>query len=176
MAGSAFPCGTWVNHVFDAALGLKHVARAGWLRVGIHDPESVAGHSWGMAWLVMNLCPDNVDLTRALKIAIVHDLPEVLAGDITPHDGISKDEKITIETQAAETLFSDKPEMMDIWKEYAAGESPEARFVKECDALDMALQALHYQRKHGTDPSEFIASAKAKIHSPHLVDFLNEHS
>ena len=164
-----------MSNLFDEALGLKHVVRAGWVRAGVASPESVAAHSWGMAWLVMNLCPDTLDVERALKLAIVHDLPEVYAGDITPHDGISKLEKATIEKRAAEDLFSNKPELMTIWKEYAAGESPEAQFVKECDALDMALQALHYQQKHGTDPTEFIASAKAKIRSPRLLDFLNHH-
>lgn len=164
-----------MSTLFDDALGLKHVARAGWVRAGILTPESVAGHSWGMAWLVMNLCPDTLDIERALRLALVHDLPEVIAGDITPHDGISKHQKASIETEAAEKLFAGRLDLMELWKEYADGESPEARFVKECDALDMALQAVHYQRKHGIDTSEFIASAKAKIHSQPLLEVLNRH-
>jgi len=128
-----------------------------------------------MAWLVMNLCPESLNVERAMKLALVHDLPEVFVGDITPHDGISKADKVSMETQAAEKLFTVRPDLMELWREYVDGETPEARFVKECDALDMALQAVHYQRKHGTNTSEFIASAKAKINSPALLALFDKH-
>ena len=34
---------------------------------------------------------------KTIKIALVHDLAEALVGDITPHDGISKEEKHKLE-------------------------------------------------------------------------------
>ena len=39
------------------ALRLKRLKRAGWVRKGVPDPESVAGHSWGVSWLVLVLLP-----------------------------------------------------------------------------------------------------------------------
>ena len=165
-----------MSTLFDDALRLKSLPRAGWIRAGIESPESVAAHSWGMAWLVMNLCPEGVDTERALKIALVHDLPEVIAGDITPHDGLSKSEKHSLEARAAEQLFTGRPDLMALWQEYNAAKTPEAMFVKECDALDMALQALRYAKVHHVDTAEFIASAKAKIRSPTLLNFLDEHA
>jgi putative hydrolase of HD superfamily len=114
-----------------------------------------------------------MDTERALKIAVVHDLIEVRVGDITPHDGISRTEKSTRETQAAQSMFSDRPDLLDLWQEYEDNLSAEAQFVHDCDKLDMALQALRYAREQGVDTSEFIQSARRKIQHPALLDVLN---
>ena len=64
------------------ALGLKDVVRAGWVRAGVESPESVAAHSWGMALLATQLCPDDLNLQRVLELCILHDIAEVHVGDI----------------------------------------------------------------------------------------------
>ena len=77
-------------------LGLKKVARTGWVRAGVPAPESVAAHSWGMSMLALKLCPAEIDLVRVLSLCIVHDVPEVRVGDLTPYDdrsNRSKDER-----------------------------------------------------------------------------------
>ena len=130
-----------MSDLFLDALALKDLERAGWRRVGLKQPESVAAHSWGVAWLVLNHAPAHINTLRALELALVHDVPEVLVGDITPHDGISKSEKHSRELRAATEMFSDHPHLFDAWREYTAAETPESLFVKECDSLDMALQA-----------------------------------
>ncbi|MCB9755489.1 MAG: HD domain-containing protein [Myxococcales bacterium] len=75
------------------ALTLKELARAGWERIAVERPESVAAHSWGVAWLVLALCPAALDRGRALAIAVVHDLAEVRVGDLTPHDAVAPADK-----------------------------------------------------------------------------------
>jgi len=148
-----------------AGLKLKSVARAGWLRVGVDAPESVAAHSWGITWLVLQLCPLDLDLQRALALAVLHDLPEVQVGDITPHDGISKAHKHTLEAKAARDLFSGRPDLHALWLDYAEHQSPEARFVRDLDKLDMALQALLYAHA-GADTAELVASAASSAQDP----------
>ena len=37
-------------------------------------------------------------------MAIVHDLAEALAGDITPHDGVSSSDKFQLEQKSLETM------------------------------------------------------------------------
>ena len=54
----------------------------------------------GMSLLAMKLCPENLDLSKILQICIVHDLPESIVGDITPYDGVSKEEKKKMESKA----------------------------------------------------------------------------
>lgn len=147
------------------ALALKEVARAGWLRVGIETPESVAAHSWGVAWLVLALCPPDVDRGRALAIAVLHDLAEARVGDLTPHDGVARDEKRRRELEALTALVAPLPhaaELRALFAEYEDGSTPEGRFVKACDRLDMGLQARRYAAA-GTDTAEFLASARVGL-------------
>lgn len=144
-------------------LRLKALPRAGWLRVGLEAPESVAGHSWGLAWLVLVLCPEELDRERALSLAVVHDLPEILAGDITPHDDVPPAEKHRLEAAAADQLLGDSPRLRALWQEYDDHITPESVLVHQLDKLDMALQAVRYHRDSGADTREFIRSAMSRL-------------
>ena len=145
------------------ALALKALPRAGWQRVGIVDPESVAAHSWGVAWLALLLCPPELDRERVLTIALVHDLPELRAGDITPHDGISAEEKRAREAAAAQALLGEEPALLAAWQEYEDHQTAASRFVHQLDKLDMALQAIRYAREQGRDTAECVESARRKL-------------
>lgn len=151
-------------------LALKDLRRAGWSRVGIAEPESVAAHSWGVAWLVLVLCPEHLDRGRAVEIAILHDLAEAQVGDITPHDGVRGHRKRAMEAAAMQSLVRALPrgeQLYGLWREYEDGSTAEGRFVKACDKLDMALQAARYaERGYATD--EFIDSALQRLDDPTL--------
>lgn len=152
-------------------LTLKEVARAGWLRAGVPAPESVAAHSWGVAWLVLVLCPPDLDRGRALAIAVLHDLAEVRVGDLTPADGVGKAEKARREAHAMAGLLAGlrgAGELTALWREYEDGSTPEGRLVKACDKLDMALQAARYQATSDLELREFIDSALARLEDPLL--------
>jgi putative hydrolase of HD superfamily len=144
-------------------LELKNVTRAGWVRAGVANPESVAAHSWGMSMLALKLCPEGLNLARVLSLCLVHDLPEVRVGDLTPHDDCST--KAEDERAAMVALA---PEWIDLFDEYEQGSTPEAMFVKQLDKLDMGLQAKVYQNQQGLDLKEFIESAERKISDPSL--------
>ena len=138
------------------ALGLKGVVRAGWVRAGVEQPESVAAHSWGMAMLATQLCPDDLNLQRVLELCIHHDIAEVRVGDITPHDNIEPEEKHRLETEAIQEMGIDAS---SIFAEYESQETPESRFVRYLDKLDMALQAEIYESQD-IDLSEFKKAAE----------------
>lgn len=158
------------------AVTLKSVDRAGWKRHGINPPESVAAHSWGVSWLVLVLCPPELNRHQALAMAILHDLPEVRCGDITPYDSVSTEEKAELETAAIKGMLKGIPqgdELVATWREYQSGQSPEARFVKACDKLDMALQAESYSHQHpSANLQEFIDSALAKLDTNELSNLI----
>tara|TARA_B110000444_G_C18768823_1_gene561421 strand:- start:93 stop:566 length:474 start_codon:yes stop_codon:yes gene_type:complete len=139
-------------------LGLKKVLRSGWVRAGVPSPESVAAHSWGMSMLALKLTPPELDLQRVLSLCIVHDVPEVRVGDLTPHDDTST--KAEDELKAMQGLA---PEWVNLFEEYEQGQTPESKFVKQLDKLDMALQAEIYQADHGISLEEFIESARLRI-------------
>ena len=147
---------------WQKAFELKSLPRAGWLRKGIAHPESVAAHSWGLSMLCLEFAPriqPDLDIEKVLKLALTHDVPEVLAGDITPHDGISKAQKRQREQSAANVMLS--PTMLEWWQEYETNDTPEARFVHAMDKIDMALQAMLYRNQ--ADTEEFILSAWKKV-------------
>lgn len=157
------------------AVALKRVRRAGWVRAGVPDPESVASHAWGVSWLVLALCPAALDRGRALAYAVIHDLAEVRVGDLTPLDRISKVEKARRERRALGQMvapLASAPELTALFEAYEAQADDEARFVRECDRLDMALQAL--ADGDGRDLSEFVRSAGEVISHPTLRAVFDE--
>lgn len=157
------------------ALALKALPRAGWVRRGVPGPESVAAHSWGVSWLALVLLPPGLDRERALTYAVLHDLPEARVGDLTPHDGVPREEKARRERAAMAALCAALPDggrWLAAWEAYEAQADPEARFVRQLDRLDMALQAVAYQRAGGGDLTEFLDSAARVIDDPALRPLL----
>ena len=165
---------------FLEVLGLKEVDRAGWKRSGLTDVESVAGHSWGVAFLAMQICPPELDRLKVIEMAVCHDVAEVRVGDITPHDGISSEDKIRIETEAMLSLSKGFPRgdhMLELYREYEAGETAEARFLKLCDKLDMAFQSYVYQSRTESNLRNFRKTANRLVVEfgyPDLLDGSSE--
>jgi putative hydrolase of HD superfamily len=153
------------------AIGLKHVRRAGWVRRGVPDPESVAAHSHGVAMLTLLLLPDDLDLHLALQFAVLHDLAEVRVGDLTPHDGVSPEEKAHREDTAIQAMaarWSRGAALTERWRQYERQDTPEAQFVRQLDRLDMALQAVRYAREGHPNMAEFAESALPVLTHPTL--------
>ena len=89
------PCGIAMTEraarIVDTVIGLDPMSdlpRTGWLLRGVRPCESIADHSYGVAVTVMLLCDAlraagvEVDGERALRLALVHDVPEAKTGDI----------------------------------------------------------------------------------------------
>ena len=60
------------------------------------------------------------------------------------------------------------------WQEYEWGESAEARFIRQIDRLEMALQGSVYQHQGLVDPSEFFASAERVMSAPELAEIVKQ--
>lgn len=154
---------------------LKRLFRRGWLRsIPAEQCESVAEHTFGvalLAWALAERFFPQLNPEKILKLALIHDIGEIHAGDITPYDGISAAEKNQAEYRAVKQLFSRLPggeKYLALWEEYENGTSPEAQFVKQIDRLEMALQASIYEHQEGINLEEFFGSAAAVIRSPEL--------
>jgi len=154
-------------------MGLKALDRTGWVRKGVPGPESVAAHSWGVGLLVLLLLPEDLDRERALAYAVLHDLAEVRTGDLTPSDGVAPTEKALRERDAIHDLLQTRPDLIQIWEAYEAQDHPEARFVRQLDRLDMAIQAVAYTRLGSPDLTEFLDSADAVVQHPLLRPILD---
>lgn len=161
---------------------LKHLYRQGWLRVGLSREkcESVAEHSFGVALLCLFLADSHfpeADATKVVRIALLHDLGEAYAGDLTPHDAVSREEKLQRERQAVERILAKLPrgaEYLALWEEYEHGTSFEARLVRQVDRLEMGLQATIYEHQGAGDLSQFFASVHKALETPELKTVLAE--
>lgn len=141
-------------------LDLKDEKRTGWELRNIEDPESVADHTWGTAFNVLIHAPDGMNTEKALKMALIHDIGEIEAGDI-PHravdveNEVNEEEKEKMENKAVEKLSKALgEELFDLWEEYEERETKEAKFVKDMDLIDMCLTALKYEKEGRYDPEE----------------------
>jgi len=113
--------------------------------------ESDAEHTWHLCMLVWMFCKEieaKVDLLKCLKLALVHDLVEIYAGDtwgLTTEDvSAQKQQK---ELQACEFIRQSLPEdigseIKDLWLEYEARETEEAKYVWAMDKLHPRIQWL----------------------------------
>lgn len=146
---------------------LKSLPRAGWLRNNIPPEkcESVAEHTLGMAALALYLMDQfhlDIDKSKVLMMIIIHDLGEVIVGDITPKDEITVEDKFKKELEAINEIFNsfnEPDKFISLWKEFETNNTPEARFVKQLDKLEMALQAKFYEKELDIDLNEFFESA-----------------
>lgn len=147
------------------AYALKDERRTGWQLRGVDDPESVAAHAWGVAYLVLALGDrfredlPGLDLDRALRLAVVHDVAEAETGDVATRadstaDPVDRVAKEAAEREAMADLAGPLPDRVrDAWEAYEARDSPEAVLVKECDLLDVCLQAVIYECDARYDPA-----------------------
>ena len=130
-----------------------------------------------MAWLLAEK-KKGVDIEKIIKMALIHDICEVYAGDTTPYDSIlpknKKDlkklmktwprfsnsekrelalEKHKKEWQALVKITSKlepgpRKEILDLWLDYEEGLTKEGRFLNQADRVENLLQALEYWKKN----------------------------
>lgn len=141
---------------FEIVLNLKDVERTGWTERGVQRPETSSDHSLVVALMALILKRGRkLNSDKALKMALVHDLPEAIVGDIITKENweqggsMWKKERDKIERSAMRKLASlaGSPEILRLWEEFEVQKTPEARFVKDIDRLATIVQAIEYHRK-----------------------------
>jgi 5'-deoxynucleotidase YfbR-like HD superfamily hydrolase len=138
-----------------AAERLKTVTRSGWTSAG--QRESVAEHTWRLGLMAMLLYgrTPGIDLSRLLKMCLIHDVGEAIGGDVPAPAQEAGDSKAGRERADLLQLTASLPpamreEIVELWDEYEAADSPEAKLAKGLDKLETILQ--HTQ---GLNPADF---------------------
>lgn len=149
--------------------------------------ESSADHSWNVALLSFIVADEldlKIDVLKAIKIALVHDLVEAIAGD-TDHSliafgKITKEGKYKAELAAMEKIRQTLPEksgtdVYNLWMEYEEAKTPEARYIKALDKIE-GIDHMHCIGTACFDYPELIAaySTKAVKNYPELKGMLTE--
>lgn len=124
---------------------LKSVNRRAYINGG-ERLENSAEHSWHLAmacWAFAELLQDDYDVPKLIKLALLHDVGEIDAGDtflyssnrsnahIGERDGVKK-----IASHPGNSIG----DIVDLWEEQEAGESKESKLLKVIDRL---LPFLH---------------------------------
>ena len=124
--------------------------------------ENDAEHSWHFALMAMTLFEyagfDGVNMDRVIRMALVHDLIEIYAGDTFAYDVKGNESKEAREKEAADKLFSLLPdkqaaEYRSLWEEFDRMETLDARYASAVDRfqpfLSNYLTEGHTWVKHG---------------------------
>ena len=147
---------------------LKKLPRTGWLLRGVPYPESIADHSYRVALITLFLADElrskgvGIDVEKALKIALLHDVGEARITDV-PKTAQYYLDKGRAEKKAVMELLLTSPrprEYFKLWREYEEELSTEGRLVKFADRLEMLIQAYEYEKAGFRDLDEFWETLK----------------
>jgi len=109
--------------------------------------ENDAEHSWHIALMTLlfkEYCIAQVNVERAAKMCLVHDLIEIYAGDTFAYDPIGNKDKQERESKAADKLFAQLPEeqgkeFRSLWEEFDAMQTNDAKYAACMDRLQPFL-------------------------------------
>lgn len=137
---------------------LKNVIRTGWKdwHVNKERVESIAEHIYGVQMLAIIMHSEyqyNLDLPKVVKMLAIHEMEEILMGDLTLFQ-IDRDIKEIIGHKAMEAVLSNLisgEELKELIVEFDERKTVEAKFAYYCDKLECDIQAKLYDEGHYVD-------------------------
>lgn len=132
---------------------LKATRRSGWTSTG--EQESVAAHTWRLCLMAMVMGDHfpEVNVDRVIRMLVVHDLGEAIHGDIPAPQQVpgakAADERRDLLELTSPLPPEARENIVALWDEYEACQTPEARLAKGLDKLETIMQ--HNQGKNPAD-------------------------
>ncbi len=129
--------------------------------------ENDAEHSWHLALMTLVLAEHSnvpVDTLKVLKMVLIHDLVEIDAGDVMVY-AAEQSGKAAKEEAAAERIFGLLPadqgeDFKELWREFEARQTPEAKFAAAVDRLEPIMQNCMNRgdvwREHGIKAAQIL--------------------
>jgi putative hydrolases of HD superfamily len=145
---------------------LKQLARAGWLLLGIPQPESVAEHTFRAAIVGIALAAqEGADIGHTAALCLLHDSPESRIGDV-PSVGRAYVSTASPEAVSSHQTSGMPPALAEVFQglvaEYEATETIESQVAHDADKLETLLQALEYQAQ-GYDTARWRESSTTAL-------------
>ncbi len=114
---------------------------------GYKRRENDAEHAWHMAvmiYLLKEYANEEFDVAKAMMMALIHDIVEIDAGDTYAYDEENLVTQKDREKKAADRIYGmlpaeQKKEMLALFEEFEAGETPEAKFARVMDNFQPIL-------------------------------------
>ena len=109
--------------------------------------ENDAEHSWHIAVMPLifeEYAAEPVNVSRAVKMCVVHDLIEIYAGDTFAYDAAGNKDKAEREAAAADKLFAQLPkeqgaDIRALWEEFDIMQTADAKYAACMDRLQPFL-------------------------------------
>lgn len=156
MAGGGVGVKRIANFLFEVGM-LKRTPRTGWQFLGSGE-ESVAEHAFRSAMITYALAmgDDGVDVGKALKMALLHDLPEARTGDL---NYMNQKYAVVDEARAIADMSEGLPfgpEVSALLTEFREQKTAEAILVRDADNLEMILQLKEHLDVGNQNAAEWI--------------------
>lgn len=155
--------GRLTDFLFEAMM-LKSTPRSGYQFLG-SGRETVAEHSFGVALVAFTLVRMNgqADPGRTLTMALLHDLPEARTGDMNYMNKryVTVDEDQAVNDATCDLPFG--PEIKDLWAEWKAGETLEARLAADADQLDMIIELRRLESLGNPQAADWLYYAQKRL-------------
>ena len=134
---------------------LKNKVRSGWddthWNIDNDRIERISEHIVGTIALAIALDSEfefQIDINEVISTLCLHEIGEIIIGDITPFDGKTKEEKCNIEHKAMIEVvgnLSSKKEILNQLFDFDLQENNNAKFAHYCDKLEADIQSKIYQ-------------------------------
>lgn len=136
---------------------LKNLPRAGWLLLGIRQPESVAEHSFRVGIVGLALAAmEGADPGRTAALCLMHDVRETRIGDV-PSVGRAYVTTAVPQAVTAHQTAGLPDETAALFQgltaEYEDAETLESKVAHDADKIETLLQATEYATQgYGSEP------------------------
>lgn len=159
------------------AENLKKLTRHSWLSDG--RQESVAEHTWRISIMFLLVEPHldiKVDALKTLEMIVIHDIIEVIAGDVWAFDTFNQETK-ELKIQKEQAAIEEIKKMLDnetgdkfhtLWYEFEDKLTNEAKVANALDKLEAQVQ------HNEADLSTWLDIEKDMLHMMHKHVEFNE--
>lgn len=145
----------------------KFIGRQTYL-TGAERKENDAEHAWHLAVMTLLLSEyanEKIDVLKTVTMVLMHDIVEIDAGDTYAYDAEGLKTQKEREEKAADRIFGilpddQKKKFRDIFEEFEARETPEAKFAHVLDNFQPMMLNDHTGgkawREHGVHESQVL--------------------
>ncbi len=161
---------------------LKLVSRRAYVS-DLSRRENSAEHSWHLALALLIIAREaklDIDLHKALVMALIHDTCEIDAGD-TPAYGPQRPDQHEAELRCVQRLagygLHFGAELHDLWLEYEAQQTPESRWIKVLDrfmpfVVNLATQGQNWKEQSVTGTQVLRINQPVRDYAPELYEWM----
>ncbi|MBC7581714.1 HD domain-containing protein [Aeromicrobium sp.] len=139
-------------------LGALRLMPRQWSRFHMPAVANNSEHMFRVTWIALVIAAregGELDTAKIMKMAMLHDIAESRTGDVDylARQYVTRDENSALEDMLTDTSM--RAELAQMWQEYEARQSPEAKIVKDADTLDIDFELCEQASSGHTLPAQW---------------------